>query len=74
MQKKTSETRDFTVRNCVESFFEPIRYSKEVAEAKEKITQTLEPVCAELKRSAGSSFGSAFRSSLWRRCISPPSR
>ena len=49
-REKTIRETDRTVRNYVESFFEPIRYSKEVAEAKEKITETLEPVYTDMKR------------------------
>ena len=49
-REKNSRASDRTVKNYVESFFEPIRYSKEVSEAKEKITRTLEPVYAEMKR------------------------
>ena len=47
---KEKDSYDLTVKNYVESFFEPIHYSKEVSEAKEKITEVLEPVYAQMKR------------------------
>ena len=37
---------DIVVRNYVESFFEPIRYSREVVEAKKAIIEALDPVYA----------------------------
>ena len=49
-QEKANQPPDKTVRNYVKSFFEPIRYSGEVSEAKEKITEALEPVYAQMKR------------------------
>ena len=48
-KKKKKEIPDNTVRNYVESFFEPIRYSKKSAEVKKAIIETLEPVWAEMK-------------------------
>ena len=42
--------KDLTVKNYVESFFEPIRYSKESTEAKKAIIATLEPEFAVLKQ------------------------
>ena len=48
-KKKYKRSADPTVKNYVESFFVPVRYSKEVVEAKAKIIKTLEPVYALMK-------------------------
>ena len=43
-------TSDVAVKNYVESFFEPIRYSREVVEAKQAIIESLNPVYASMKQ------------------------
>ena len=48
-KRKRIQSADPTVQNYVESFFDPIRYSREVAESKKKIIETLEPVYASMK-------------------------
>lgn len=48
--KKTKLPTDSTVQDYVESFFKPIRYSKESAEAKKSIIAALEPEFAALKQ------------------------
>ena len=49
IRKRRGRSADPTVKNYVESFFVPIRYSKDVYEAKAKIIRTLEPVYASMK-------------------------
>ncbi len=48
-KRKTKHTIDIAVCNYVESFFEPIRYSREVVEAKRAIIEALDPVYTAMK-------------------------
>jgi len=48
-KRQPKPTPDVAVKNYVESFFAPIRYSREVVEAKNAIVAALEPVYASMK-------------------------
>ena len=48
-KRQPKPTPDVAVKNYVETFFEPIRYSREVVEAKRAIVSALEPVYASMK-------------------------
>ena len=52
-RKKAKPQRDDTVKNYVESFFEPIRYSKESSDAKSAVVAALIPEYEKLKRDNG---------------------
>ena len=48
-KRKPQKKKEPVVKNYVESFFEPIRYSREVVEAKRNIIEALDPVFTSMK-------------------------